>query len=301
MAEITVVGGINIDIEGIPYQPLRTADSNPGIVNQSFGGVGRNIVENIARMGGDAAMLSLTGDDFMGESARKQLESLGVDTDHIYHIQGESTGVYLSILNHRNDMELAICNMDILERITPAFLEDKMEFLNRSKIVGVDCNLQRESLDYITERARVPLFLDPVSASKAERVKPIIGAFHTIKPNRIEAELLSGIKITDEISLSRAGEWFCRQGVKRVFISLGEKGAYYREGACEGIAATKSVRVLSATGAGDAFSAAILLGHVKGMSAREAAQMGIACASIAMEAKTAVNPEISMEKVYDRI
>lgn len=77
MAEITVVGGINIDIEGIPYQPLRTADSNPGIVNQSFGGVGRNIVENIARMGGDAAMLSLTGDDFMGESARKQLESLG--------------------------------------------------------------------------------------------------------------------------------------------------------------------------------------------------------------------------------
>ena len=44
MAEITVVGGINIDIEGVPYGPLLMADSNPGKVNQSFGGVGRNIV-----------------------------------------------------------------------------------------------------------------------------------------------------------------------------------------------------------------------------------------------------------------
>lgn len=297
MAEITIVGGINIDIEGVPYGPLLMADSNPGKVNQSFGGVGRNIVENIARLGGDVSMLSLIGDDFMGESARRQLERLGVDTRKIYPVKGESTGMYLSILNHNNDMELAICNMDILERITPAFLEDKMEELNTSKIIGVDCNLRSETLAYIISRAEVPLFLDPVSASKAERVKSMIGGFHTIKPNRIEAELLSGIEITDDNALCRAGEWFCRQGVERVFISLGEKGAYYREGASEGIVETKPVKLLSATGAGDAFSSAILMGHVMGLSAMEAAQMGIACASIAMESQTAVNLDMSMERV----
>lgn len=311
MAEIIVVGGINIDIEGVPYGPLLMADSNPGKVNQSFGGVGRNIVENIARLGGDVAMLSLTGDDFMGESARHQLESLGVDTRNIYPVKEESTGMYLSILNHNNDMELAICNMDILEQITPDFLSDKMDELNRSEIIGVDCNLRSETLRYIIDQAKVPLFLDPVSASKAERVKPMIGAFHTIKPNRIEAELLSGISITDENALSAAGEWFSRQGVKRVFISLGEKGAYYREGASEGIAKegianegiaeAKPVRILSATGAGDAFSAAILMGHVMELSAEAVAQMGIACASLAMEARTAVNPLISMELVRERM
>ncbi len=301
MAEITVVGGINIDIEGVPHGTLLMADSNPGKVNQSFGGVGRNIVENIARLGGDVAMLSLTGDDFMGESARRQLESLGVDTRHIYPVKGESTGMYLSILNHNNDMELAICNMDILERITPDFLEDKMEELNQSKIIGVDCNLRSETLEYIIKHAKAPLFLDPVSASKAERVKPMIGAFHTIKPNRIEAELLSGIKITGDDALSRAGEWFCRQGVEKVFISLSEKGAYYRDGAFEGIVETRPVRLLSATGAGDAFSSAILLGHVMGLSAKEAARMGIACASVAMESQTAVNPDMSMELVKERI
>lgn len=121
MAAITVVGGINIDIEGSPYGTLIMADSNPGKVSQAFGGVGRNIVENIARMGGDAAMLSLTGNDFMGISAREQLENLGVDVHNIFPVDGENTGMYLSILNDKNDMEIAICNMVILEKITPGF------------------------------------------------------------------------------------------------------------------------------------------------------------------------------------
>lgn len=148
-----------------------------------------------------------------------------------------------------------------------------MDDLNSSKVVGVDCNLMPETLDYITRECRAPLFLDPVSVSKADRVKPMIGRFHTIKPNRIEAELLSGIKITDDTSLASAGDWFCHQGVKRVFISLGENGAYYKSEGEEGIVGTKPVRLLSATGAGDAFSAAILMGHVMGLTAKETAQM----------------------------
>ena len=301
MAEITVIGGINIDIEGSPYGKLIPADSNPGKVNLSFGGVGRNIVENIARLGGDVAMLSLIGDDFMGGSAKTELAGLGVDVRDIYPVKGENTGMYLSILNSSNDMELAICNMDILERITPEFLTDKIDRINCCRILGVDCNLKSETLDFVARTATPPLFLDPVSASKAERVRGMIGAFHTIKPNRLEAELLSGIRITDQDSLSRAGAWFCRQGVKRIFITLGEKGAYYKTEREEGIVAAKPVQLRSATGAGDAFSAAILLGHVRGYSAEETAALGIACASVTMESVKAVNPELSMEKVQERI
>ena len=66
MAEITVIGGINIDIEGMPYEELIYKDSNPGRIRMSYGGVGRNITENIARLGGDVAMVSVAGDDYMG-------------------------------------------------------------------------------------------------------------------------------------------------------------------------------------------------------------------------------------------
>lgn len=301
MAEITVIGGINIDIEGSPRRALVAEDSNPGDISISLGGVGRNIVENIARLGGDVAMVSLTGDDFLGTNARNQLQDLGVDVSDIVHIAGCNTGMYLSILNEDNDMALAICNMDILEQITPAFLKDKLEKLSGAKIVAADCNLDFETLDYITSQLQVPLFLDPVSASKAERVKPIIGRFHTIKPNRIEAELLSGIKIVDDASLRQAGAWFCGQGVNRVFISLGDGGVYYRDDQEEGVIGTGPVQIVSATGAGDAFSAAILMGHIKGLPASETARMGIACSAITLEERSAVNQSISWEKVIRRM
>ena len=297
MADITVIGGINIDIEGCPRKALVPSDSNPGDIAISYGGVGRNIVENAARLGADVGMISLTGDDFLGNNARDHLADLGVDVSGIVHVNGCNTGMYLSILNHENDMALAICNMDILERGTPAFLEDKLDQLSSSKVVGVDCNLDFVTLDYITTQLGVPLFLDPVSASKAERVKPIIGRFHTIKPNRIEAELLSGIKIVDDASLRQAGSWFCSRGVRRVFISLGEEGVYYRDETGEGVIGTSPVRIVSATGAGDAFSAAILVGHVRDFSAEDTAKLGIACASLALEVKSAVNPRICWDEV----
>ena len=301
MADITVIGGINIDIEGCPRKALLPSDSNPGDIAISFGGVGRNIVENGARLGADVGLISLTGDDFLGNNARDHLAGLGVDVTGIVHVNDCNTGMYLSILNQENDMAVAICNMDILERVTPAFLEDKLDQLSSSRIVGLDCNLDFETLDYITSRLHVPLFLDPVSASKAERVKPIIGRFHTIKPNRIEAELLSGIKIENDESLTRIGAWFCEQGVKRVFISSGDKGAYYRDEGGEGIVGTSPVEIVSATGAGDAFSAAILVGHIKGLDAEETARLGIACASIALEVKTAVNPAICWQEAISRM
>lgn len=301
MSEIVLIGGINIDIEGSPYAALRPADSNPGKVEISYGGVGRNIVENIARLGGDVGMISLTGDDAMGKDAKKHLEGLGVDVRYIEQIPGENTGMYLSILNDANDMELAICNMDIFKRITPEFIEERIPYLKEAKIVGVDCNLEFDALDYITSHLDVPLFLEPVSAAKAERVKPIIGRFHTIKPNRIEAEMLSGIKIDSDEALCEAAEWFFRQGVKRVFISLGERGAYYKDEEGEGLVAPKLVKLVSATGAGDAFSSAILYGHVNGLSAKEITEMGMACSSIAVETKTAVNPAMSLEAVRDKM
>ena len=206
MAEIMIVGGINIDIEGSPYGALRAADSNPGKVGISYGGVGRNIVENVARLGGNVGMVSLTGEDAMGVDAKKHLQELGVDVTYIEQIPGESTGMYLSILNEQNDMELAICNMDIFQRITPDFLEERLDALSQAKIVGVDCNLDTEALDYITKALDIPLFLEPVSASKAERVKDMIGRFHTIKPNLMEAEMLSGMKIVDDAELQKAAQ-----------------------------------------------------------------------------------------------
>lgn len=302
MADITVIGGINVDIEGCPYKELIFEDSNPGDITIAFGGVGRNITENIARLSGSVALVAVAGVDFVGISAREDLASLGVDITNVVLLENQSTAMYLSILNDKNDMEMAICNNDVLDQITPEFLKDKLETIKKSSMVVIDCNLKENILTYITdELENVNLFLDPVSLAKAERAKNIISRFHTIKPNRMEAEVLCGISINTEKDLKRAGQWFIDQGVKRVFISLSEKGVYYKDGKAEGIIKPKNVNLISATGAGDAFSAAIVIGHINKWTVEETAKFGMATASIALESKTAVNRNINLEEVMRRM
>ncbi len=65
---------------------------------------------------------------------------------------------------------------------------------------------------------------DPVSVTKAEKLRPILGRLNTLKPNRMEAELLSGVRITDEGSMHLASEKLLETGLHRVFLSLGAKG-----------------------------------------------------------------------------
>ena len=78
MAEITIIGGINIDI-GVRLWEPEGGGLNPGKISLAYGGVGRNIAENAARLGGDTAMVSVIGDDQMGRGAKAQLAELGVD------------------------------------------------------------------------------------------------------------------------------------------------------------------------------------------------------------------------------
>ena len=73
MSDIVIIGGINIDIEGYPYRQLKYQDSNPGKILIAYGGVGRNIAENAARMGADVAMVSAIGSDEIGKGAKEHL------------------------------------------------------------------------------------------------------------------------------------------------------------------------------------------------------------------------------------
>lgn len=302
MAEITIVGGINIDIEGCPYKPLVPEDSNPGKIRLAYGGVGRNIAENAVRAGGNVAMISVVGDDHMGQGAVQQLAQLGADVSGIQTLEGENSSMYLSVLNHEHDMQMAISDMDILHRLTTDHLKAQEELLLNSKVVALDANLDQELLEDAVEMLEgVKLFFDPVSANKAVKAKSCIGKFYAIKPNRIEAEELSGIHIASEEDLSRAAAWFRAQGVEQVYITLNKEGVYYCDGEKEGIIRPGAVNLVSATGAGDSFSAMILLGIAEGLDIDITARMGMAASSIAMESHSAVNKEISKEEILRRM
>ena len=303
MSDIVIIGGINIDIEGYPYRELKYQDSNPGKISISYGGVGRNIAENAARMGASVAMASAIGNDELGRGAKAHLKSLGVNVSLVREIPDTGSAIYLSILNEKRDMELGMCDMEIIENLTPEFLRENIRKFEEAKAVALDGNLEEEMLAGVTEMlAGKPFFFDPVSTNKAPRAKNLIGRFHSIKPNLIEAEVLSGIEIKAEEDLRRAGDWFIRQGVKNVYITLNSEGVYFKNKEKEGfIRPAKSITIKSATGAGDAFSAMILTGMARNMEIDEIARLGMAASQVAMESEKAVNDKMSFEEIKRRV
>lgn len=302
MSKICIIGGITADIEGNPYSQLIYGDSNPGKITLSYGGVGRNITENLARMGASVSFVSVAGDDLPGRGAVIELKELGVNVDKVKLLPEENTAVYMSILNMVGDMELALCNMDVLERISSNLIDDAIDSIKSSKIIGIDTNLTAETLNYVINKCcGVPLFLDPVSVTKAERAIGVIGRFHTIKPNRMEAEVLSGMSIMSESDLEKAGQWFIAQGVKRVFITISGGGVYYTDSNESGTIRPRNVSIISTTGAGDAFSAAILYSYLQGYDIKTTAEYGMAAAAITLESKTAVNCQMSQERLLKHL
>ena len=103
---VVVIGAANIDIGGTPYKPLIPGDSNPGVINMSYGGVGRNIAHNLARLGTDVLLVTAAGDDVLGREMLLKCEKAGMDTSLSLVVPGASSSVYLFINELRTDFML---------------------------------------------------------------------------------------------------------------------------------------------------------------------------------------------------
>ena len=112
---VVVIGAANIDIGGTPYKELIKADSNPGVINISYGGVGRNIAENLSRLGVNTVLIAAVGCDDLGEGLVNHCKAAGIDTDYILRDNKNNSSLYLYINDLNNDMAIALSDVNIAE------------------------------------------------------------------------------------------------------------------------------------------------------------------------------------------
>ena len=300
-AYAAVVGGVNVDIGGKAYKALIPGDSNPGQVSISLGGVGRNIAHNLALMGTDVRLLTAFGQDVHGQRIAASCAELGIDAGSALKVADVATSTYLYIADPGGEMTVALSDMQICERITPAYLASNLPTLQNAQVVVADTNIPAESLIYLAENVTAPLFCDPVSTVKAEKLRPILHRIHTLKPNRMEAALLSGVSIRTKEDAEQAAQVLIDKGVQRVFLSMGADGVY---------AATKEQalwlenipgKLVSTTGCGDAFMAALVWAYMENLDLEQTALAGLAAGSIAMESTETINPAMSASALKMRM
>jgi len=299
---ITLIGAANIDIAGRSLNPLIREDSNPGSISLCAGGVSRNIAENLTRLGARAKLISALGDDAFGKKITELCELVGIDMEHCYVKDGGSSSTYLAILDSAGEMKLALSDMSILEELPTGHLYRKRHLIQNSEIVVLDAGLPKSTIEYILSTFKGPrMFLDPVSIGKAKHVKNLIGGFDTVKLNRLEAQFLSGVDITCRDSLEQAGGYFLQKGVKRVFITMGDKGVFFKTAGESGLEPSPHVPPVNVTGAGDAFMAGIVYCSLQGKDNPYTARFSCAVARIAIMSESTVSPDMCADNVLREI
>lgn len=301
---ILVLGASIVDIFGFCGRSYVQQDSIPGHIKISFGGVCRNIAENLARVGVKTNFISTVGDDENGKSILEHSRKLGYNMENSLILKGESTPTYMAILNHQGEMESAVVDMESLNKMDESFIDGKNEVFENAKYTIVDSD-NPILLEYILKKyeGKSKFILDPVSAKKARKIKHLVKYFHTIKPNRFETEALCGFKIESDEDLRKAGRFFIEQGVKNVFISLDADGIYYitSEGEEGKLDCKEKIQVKNVTGAGDSFVAGIGYGYINNLSIKDTLKFAVAMSRITITHEETINPEMSYELVEEYV
>ena len=297
---IVVVGGINVDICGQSFSPLIPRDSNPGLVRMSLGGVGRNIAHNLSLLGERVFLLTALAEDSYGQWVREDCAKNGIDLRWACSVPEGRTSTYVYLEGPDGDMALAVCDGEIAKYITVDYLEDRLSVLNGASAVVIDTNLSEDAVAWLARNCTAPLFADAVSVTKAKKLRPVLDRLHTVKPNRIEAEALCGVRVTDEASAERAAEALLDAGVQRVFLSLGADGLYCAAGNERLMVPCPPAEPVNDTGGGDALTAGLVRAYTAGLNIRDSASLALACAAIAVEGIDTINPRLSLPAAMQR-
>ena len=296
---IALLGGINMDVSVHAHSTLRAGDSNPGRVQCSPGGVARNVAENLLRLGLDARLLGVLGDDVFGQSLWQSGAAIGLDMRACLTLPGQRTATYVCLHRADGDMDVAVNDMDIMDALTPALLQPQQALLRSAAVLVADCNLRPDVWQWLgTEVAHPALFAEAVSVAKCTRLGDVLAQLHTLKANRLEAQALCGRAIASVQEACDAALALHRRGVGRVLISLGAQGVAWcdADGRC-GHRAARAVPVLSATGAGDALMGGLVYGHLQGWPLEKALAWAMACAEITLGSPAANAPALSVQAV----
>lgn len=274
---IAVIGGMNMDLLGVPEGAFLFRDSNPGRIVMRPGGVGRNIASRLRGLGAPVLLITALGNDDRAQLLDACCRGEGIDM-HLTLQTDRPCPTYLCIHDEKGDMAAAVSDMSAMDCLTPEAIASRAAEINSACAACVlDANLSPEALEAAAASIRLPLIADPVSTVKAQRLRSILPHLTALKPNQMEAAALTG-----EQQPPRAARALLRAGVQNVFISMGAEGVYYASPREEGVMPAMRLPHIPLTGAGDALCAGLTLGLTAGKSPRECARMGCQAAHDAL-------------------
>lgn len=195
---VTVIGAVNMDIYGIVSDyPVVLKGSNTGRVTTHLGGLGRNIAANTAALGLDTNLITVFGSDDYGTRFKEDAYRRGIDISYSKQLPDRKTSVYLYVNQGDGERIIGVDDMQINEFITPKFLESRLAGINAGQAAIIDSNLPAETIRWIYDNVRVPIYAKAVSVTKTPRLLQDNLNLEGLVINGVEGSFMASVKIMD--------------------------------------------------------------------------------------------------------
>lgn len=264
VARICCIGGALIDEKFHVRLTPTAATSNPARRVSGFGGVARNVAENLARLGADVALVSAVGRDFAAEALLAALRAAGVDTTGIARSAEHPTGTYIAIIDPDGELTIGVSDLAAVESLGTDEIARMWPLVGAADFVFADCNLPPDALASLIATcggAGLPLAIDVVSIPKSARLPANLHTVDVLFCNTDEAPGCRG------------------RGARALVITDGPRPiAIHRNGGIETIP-VQPVAAVDVTGAGDSLIAATLVRLCAGDDLAAAVAFGAQCAA----------------------
>lgn len=303
---VLVVGAAAMDVIAYISGDLQPGASNPARIRSSFGGVGRNVAENLARLGQPVQLITAVGADRNGEDILTHAAGLGIDCTATLHTHKYPTGYYMGLFDKKSRLVHGVDDMRVISALTPSYLGRHRRRFEEASMVFMDCNLSDESIEFVVDTCahlQKPLVADPASSAVALRLLPYLPRLYMTAPNSKEAGILTGQPIdpSDREAALNAARHLSGLGVDVALVTLAEFGVCYATSKTNGQIPSIRTNVVDPTGAGDAMVAAVMFGLLNGMDIDDAAWLGVSAASLALRTPGTVYTDLTLEKLYDQL
>ena len=282
MSEITVLG---IFVADISFSGPKIPSIGETILGKKYnvgpGGKGCNQAIAIARLGGNTNFISKIGKDAYGELALKTLEKNKISTENIIQDGNQQTGVAGILVDQNTGKNAINVIVGAPSSLQTSEIEKQINLIKRSKIFLTQLEVPKDVTLHCLKTAKENgciTILNPAPASEIS--KEFYNNIDFFTPNETEAEFYTGIKITSEKEAKQAADKLLNLGIKKIIITLGEKGLFYSDGKEETYLKASAVKAIDTTGAGDAFNGGLAFGLSKQKPIKECLELANKVAGI---------------------
>ena len=266
MNEISVLGIFVADISfSGPKIPAVGETILGNKYNVGPGGKGCNQAVAIARLGGKVNFISKIGKDAYGKLALETLKKNNINTENIIQDEKLQTGVAGILVDKQSGKNAINVIVGAPNSLKISEINNQINLIKGSKIFLTQLEIPKDVTLHCLKTANENgclTILNPAPASEIS--KEFYSYIDYFTPNETEAEFYTGIKITNEKEAKQAADKLINLGIKKIIITLGEKGLFYSDGQEEIHLKASSVKAIDTTGAGDAFNGALAFSLSKG-------------------------------------